>query len=362
MRLLKKRPAAAVIMVLAILAGIALGQARKPTGEAAIVGDFTYVVHNEGGAIRQETAEYMEEMNESLFAQTGAQIVVDVVKTTGNDDIAGYAEELFTRMGIGSRERNNGILLVLALENLYHGVPDGDYYVAWGAGFSGSQQDRIETIVLDTLEDGFAAKRYDEAVRETFDELVYYLEDLYHAAVTPGVLPDTSGTYNAISGGYGSTAGAGSSGIATMVLFSGLLVLIFLLLMLWIIGDAFRYRSYRRRYLGPGLPPPPLYYPVFWGRPRRRRPPPPPPRPPRSGGFTGGGAFGGGAGRGSRPGGFSGGGAFGGGAGRSSRPGGFSGGGSFGGGARRSGGGGVKRGGGGGMHRTGGSRGGGRRR
>jgi len=243
MCLLKKRPAAAVIMVLAILAGIALGQARKPTGEAAIVGDFTYVVHNEGGAIRQETAEYMEQMNESLFAQTGAQIVVDVVKTTGSDDIAGYAEELFTRMGIGSRERNNGILLVLALENLYHGVPDGDYYVAWGAGFSGSQQDRIETIVLDTLEVGFAAKRYDEAVRETFDELVYYLEDLYHAAVTPGVLPDTSGTYNAISGGYGSTAGAGSSGIATMVLFSGLLVLIFLLLMLWIIGDAFRYRS-----------------------------------------------------------------------------------------------------------------------
>ncbi len=364
MNVLKKRPVAAVIMVLAILAGLALGQVRKPDDVPGISGSFAYVVHNERNVIRNETIQYMEEMNQSLFAQTGAQIAVDVVKTTGSADIADYTEDLFTRMGVGSRERNNGILLVLALENLYHGVPDGDYYVAWGSGFSASQQDRIGSIVLNTLEADFAAKNYDEAVRDTFDELIVYLEDLYHVTVTPGFLPDTSGTYNAIAGGYGSTAGAGSASLNTMVLAGGLLVLIFLLLMLWVFCDALRYRSYRRRYIGPGLPPPPLYYPVFWGRPRRRRPPPPPPRPPkppRPGSFSGGGSFGGGAGRGSRPGGFSGGGSFGGGAGRSSRPGGFSGGGSFGGGARR-GGGGIKRSGGGGMNRTGGSRGAGRRR
>ena len=42
MKLLQKRPAAAVIMVLAILAGAALGQARKPDVEAALTGDFLY--------------------------------------------------------------------------------------------------------------------------------------------------------------------------------------------------------------------------------------------------------------------------------------------------------------------------------
>ena len=40
MKFLRKRPVAAVIMVLAILAGIALGQARKPNVEAALSGDF----------------------------------------------------------------------------------------------------------------------------------------------------------------------------------------------------------------------------------------------------------------------------------------------------------------------------------
>lgn len=368
MKFLQKRPVAAAIMIAAILAGIFLGQSRRPEGEAGITGHFAYVAHNEDSAVSRETAEYIEEMNQSLFAQTGAQVAVDVVETTGDEDIAVYAEDLFNRMGIGSIERDNGILLVLALRNLYNGAPDGDYYVAWGSGFSRYQQDRIETIVLDTLEEGFAAKEYDRAVRETFDELIAFLEDEYHIAVTPGCLPDTSGSYNAIAGGYTSTPGAGSAGLGTAVLLSGLLVLIFLLLIWWVIADAFRYRRYRRRYLGPGLPPPPVYYPVFWGRPRRRRPPPPP-RPPVHGGFSGGGAFGGGAGRGSRPGGF------GGGAGRSSRPGGFSSGGSFGGGAGRSArsggsfgggarrsGGGMKRSGGGGMHRSGGSRGGGRRR
>lgn len=356
MKFLQKRPVAAVIMVLAILAGIALGQARKPAGEAGITGDFTYVVHNAGSALTQDTIEYMERMNESLFAQTGAQIVVDVVKTTGSADIADYAEELFTRLGIGSRERNNGILLVLALENLYYGVPDGDYYVAWGRGFSDAQQARIESTVLDTLESGFAAKQYDQAVQDTFDALIAYFQGLYSVTIQPGYFPDTSGSYNALAGGYASTAGAA---VGTAVLLGGLVVLIFVLATWWIAADAFRYRRYRRRYLGPGMPPPPRYYPIFWGRPRVRRPPPPP-RPPRSGGlfgggagrssgsFSGGGSFGGGAGRSSKS-------TFGGGAGRRARP-------SSSGGARRTSSGGMKRSSSGGMHRTGGSRGGGRRR
>ena len=68
MKLLQKRPVAAVIMVLAILAGIALGQAKKPTVEAALTEDFLYLVHNEGGVISQDTAEYIEAMNASLLS------------------------------------------------------------------------------------------------------------------------------------------------------------------------------------------------------------------------------------------------------------------------------------------------------
>lgn len=372
MKFFQKRAVAAVIMVLAIAAGLALGQARKPHVEPALTGDFLYLVHNEGGVITQDTAEYMEAMNASLFAQTGAQIAVDVVRTTGSEAIADYAEETFRGLGVGSRERNNGLLLVLALENEYNGAPDGDYYLAWGSGFSSSQQSRLEDILYGTLEDNFAAKRYDQGVRYTFDSLVGYLENIYRVTVTTAP-PDVSamGNYQTISGSYRSTGPAAA--IGTFV--TGLAVLLIGLLILWIVLDGMRYRSYRRRYYGPtviGIPRP-VYYPVFWGRPRRPRrpPPPPPPRRPRGpggpGGF-GGGSFGGGAGRGPRPGGPGpggfggfGGGSFGGGAGRGGRPGSF-GGGSFGGAGRGGFGGGRPGGFGGGSFGGGAGRGGGGRR
>ena len=331
MKILQKRSAAAVIMVLAILAGAALGQARKPA-ESALTGDFLYLIHNEGGVISQDTAEYIEAMNESLFAQTGAQIAVDVVKDTGSEYVGDYAERTFRELGVGSRERNNGLLLVLALENEYDGAPDGDYTLAWGSGFSASQQTRLEDTLYYTMEDDFAARRYDAGVRHTFASLIGCLEAIYGVTVTTAPpAPERMGNYQTLSGGYQSTGAAVAAGSVVM----GLIALVIVLLVLWIILDGMRYRTYRRRYCGPtviGIPRP-VYYPVFWGRPRRpRRPPPPPPRGP--GGF-GGGGFGGGASRGGRPGGF-GGGSFGGSASRGGRPGGF-GGGSFGGSASRGG-------------------------
>ncbi|MEY8387729.1 TPM domain-containing protein, partial [Oscillospiraceae bacterium 38-13] len=300
MKFLQKRPVAAAIMVLAILAGLALGGARKPSGQAGVAGEFLYIIHNEDGVISRETAEYIEAMNASLFSQTGAQIAVDVVDTTGDLEIIDYADQVFTRQGIGSRERNNGILLVLALRNLYNGVPAGDYSIAWGGGFSTGQQHRLEDILFETMEDDFAAGRYDAGVRRTFDEMVDYLESVYHVTVTPvPAAAAAMGNYQTISGGYSSVGTAVRAG----AVLSMLVTLLVVLLVLWVILDGMRYRSYRRRYWGPtvmGIPRP-VYYPVFWGRPRPPRRPPPPRRPSRGpggpGGF-GGGTFGGGFGGG----------------------------------------------------------------
>ena len=79
MKLLQKRPVAAGIMVLAVLAAVLIGQARKPadTGEpsTAIVGTYTYVYDN-AGVLTDEIMSHIDAMNVSLFAQTGAQILV----------------------------------------------------------------------------------------------------------------------------------------------------------------------------------------------------------------------------------------------------------------------------------------------
>ena len=374
-KLFQKRSVAAVVMVLGIVLGVALGQARKPVDTEApsttLVGSYQYVYDTEG-AISEKTAAYIDAMNASLFAQTGAQIAVEVIDTTGSEDIAYYTEKEFERLGVGSAERNNGVLLVLALENYYNGQPGGDYYMGWGSGWSSSEQDSLSDILWEYMEEDFVAGDYDAAVRGTFDALIDYMEDGYGVTVKENYIPAVRDSYSAISGGY-ATESRGYLAPAIGSVFGTILGLLVVLMVLWIIADYFRYARYRRRYLRPGMGiPPVVYYPIFWGRPRRPRPihrnPPPPrgggPRPPRGGGTPprtpsrssgssrrppsggsfgggsfGGGSFGGGAGRSGGFGGSFGGGSFGGGAGRGGRSfGGGFGGGSFGGGAGRGGG------------------------
>ena len=361
MKLFQKRPVAAAVMAAAILVSILLGNARRPddTSQAStsVVGSYRYVMDSEE-VISDKTMAYIDNMNASLFAQTGAQIAVIVVDTTGSTELESYTRQEFDRLGVGAKETNNGVLLVLALENMYNGAPDGDYYVGYGSGFSNREGDSLYSIVLEYMETPFAGRDYDRAVRETFDALVDYLEDLYGVTVKENYIPATRQEYTALAGNY-ETRTTGYVPLSPAALVGRLIVLLAVLFVLWMVLDAMRYRRYRRRYMMPGMGIPTVpYYPVFWGRPRRRRPPPPPrpprrpppppprgdgrpPRPPRGGSFGGGfggGTFGGGGSRG----GF-GGGSFGGGGGR----GGF-GGGSFGGGGGRGGFGGGSFGGGGG--------------
>ena len=350
-KLFEKRSVALAVMALGIAAGIVLGQARKPADMAppstTLSGTYQYVMDSEG-VISDDTKGYIDAMNASLFAQTGAQIAFEIIDTTGNEEIALYTEREFNRLGVGSAERNNGVLLVLALENYYNGQPGGDYYMGWGSGWSSGEQQSLQSILWTYMEDDFAAGRYDAAVRGTFDALVDYMAEGYGVTVKENYIPAVKESYRSLGGGY-ETVSDGYIAPGVGAVLGTMIALLVVLLILWIIADYFRYNRYRRRYLRPGMGIPTVtYYPVFWGRPRRRRPiiihnrPPRGPRPPHSGGSRrpptggfggssfggfGGGSFGGGAGRG----GF-GGGSFGGGAGR----GGF-GGGSFGGGAGRGG-------------------------
>ena len=384
MKFFEKRSVAAVVMVLAILAGILLGQARKPadTGEAstAVVGTYTYV-YDHAGVLTDKTMEHIDAMNASLFAQTGAQIMVVTVNSTNGTNIVDYAADLGNQYGVGSAERNNGIVMVLALDDIAQNGLKGDYGAAYGDGLY-KYDDELNSLLYYYMESDFAREDYDAGVEKTFDAYAGWFADLYDVTVKENYIPVVRETYSAGDGYYTQTTGYVAPTFGSLL--AKLVVLLVVLFVIWVILDRVRYNRYRRRYMMPGMGIPTVrYYPIFWGRPRRRRPPPPPrpprggpgaPRPPRGGGsgpaprpprsssggnrrpptggsrggtpfgggsfgsggggsrgsFGGGGSFGGFSG-GSR-GGFGGGGSFGGGFGGSR--GGFGGGGSFGGGAR----------------------------
>ena len=306
MKLFEKRSVAAIVMVLAIVAGILLGQAGKPEDvgplSTTVVGSYTYV-YDHAGVLTDDTMEYIDAMNESLFAQTGAQIMIVAQDTTGGTDIVDYAIGLGNQYGVGSAERNNGLVIVLALEDYTPSGLKGDYGVACGDGLY-SYGDELTNLLYYYMEDDFAAGDYDAGVKRTFDAYIDWFEDFYGVTVRENYVPGVGESYTSSSGAYYTQTEGTVEADAGTVMICIILVLIFLLI-IWVISDGVRYTRYRRRYMRPGMGiPTRRYYPIFWGRPRRPRRPTPPPRPgkrppnnnrrpPNGGGFGGGGSFGG---------------------------------------------------------------------
>ena len=387
MKVFQNRAVAAVLMVLAIAASVAIGQAKKPDlsvePSTKVVGSYTYT-YDEAGVLSDKTMEHIDAMNASLFAQTGAQIMVKTVSTTNGEDILQYAIDLGNQYGVGDAERNNGVVMVLALDNISASGLQGDYGVVVGDGLT-DYGSAFSSMQYQYLEDDFAAGNYDAGVKKTVDAFFDWFADYYNVSVRENYIPAVSHNYSTASGYHTETTGYVERSTGSIV--GSFVTLILVLLVIWMILDAMRWSRYRRRYLQPGMGIPTVWYrPVFWGhswyRPRPPRRPPPPrgggrgpggprppmgggPRPPMGGGRPnpprggsrpapprGGGSFGGSRGS------FGGGGSFGG----SGRPSGgsrgsFGGGGSFGG--SRGGSFGGSRGGFGGGGSFGGSRGGG---
>lgn len=272
-------------------------------------------VYDEAGVLSDSTEQYINLETAALDEACGGQIAVVAVEFTGAYSTADYAYELFNTWGIGDRNENNGLLLLLV-------TGAEDYYIMPGSGvtdiFSGGT---LQTLMDDYLEADFAAGNYDAGVRKTFDRIMEIYGEKYDLTPT-----------SASDAGYSGYADAEDSLFSRFFRVIGKILIVAILIVLVIVLIRFFAGGPRGGgggYGGGG---------GFWNGlllgsllNRRRytyRPPPPhfggprPPRPPHVG--RPGGGFGG------RPGGFGG---FGGG--RTGGFGGFGGGGSRGGGAGR---------------------------
>ena len=306
----------------------------------AVTDDFQYVLDS-AGVLSNETEQEIVRRNKTLFEDTGAQIAVAAVDFLDGKDIEDYTYDLFNTWGVGSQERDNGFLLVLA-------IAEENYYLQSGAGvedmFDGA---KLQGLLDEYLEPDFAAGDYDAGTRKLFDAL-YDEVELYYERYTDQYTEQDYGDtaygddyYESASPSFLQRAGNFLGRIMGYVI--AVVAVLFIVMILAAIFKGGRGGRPPRGGGGGGGFWSGLFVGHLLGNSRRRRnvwgapppPPPPTPRPPR-GGFGGFGGFGGRSGGfGGRPGGFTGGGRSGGfGGGR--RSGGFHGGGrSHGGGAGR---------------------------
>jgi uncharacterized protein len=97
----------ALVLCVGRLSGVLASDVVKPTDQF-YVADYADVIDS-------ATEEYIVNQNEILYEKTGAQVVVVTVDFIGGTDIEDYAYELFNNWGIGSSEKNNGVLILMVI-------------------------------------------------------------------------------------------------------------------------------------------------------------------------------------------------------------------------------------------------------
>ena len=317
MKFFQKRSVAAVIMVLAILTGIALGQARKPSAPepdgapldtSLSTAPFEQYIRDRAGILSAKTEKSLSLYNAN-WDRLGNSILAVVTLAEAPENLESAAWEWAGELEL--TEDDAVLVMSVGAQDCYL-LSSGKFYDRFG----GQEAHYLNSFLFE----GFTAGDYDGAVLNLF-------------AHVHGLFEGTAEHYG---GGY--------------VLLANLIPLVVLLAVLLAVlssMDRMRYNTWYGRY--GGMPSPPVVFrPIlFWHGPGwyGRRPPRPsrPPRPPRGPGGPFGGPFGPGPGS-FGGGGFGGGGRTGGGS--------FGRGGGFGGG--RTGGGSFGRGGGFGGGRTGG--------
>jgi hypothetical protein len=150
-----------------------------PTPEPAIIEpnrDFYY--YDEMGVLSKALKGEIYFTNERLYRDCGAQIVVVVLPTTGAENIEDYSIRLFNSWGIGDSQRNNGFLLLLAID-------DENYYACPGTGLREAlPSEEISRMLFDNLEGDFAARKYDSGVRKTYEALFLRIASICGSDVT----------------------------------------------------------------------------------------------------------------------------------------------------------------------------------
>jgi len=115
-------------------------------------------------------------MNDS----TTVQIAVVIVPTVGQYDIADYAQQLAMKWGIGLDIKNNGVLLVLAMN-------DHKSRIHVGYGLEGVLTDIQTSQILDqVLMPSMRQKAYESAITKTISA-IYQAAKGEYKAVDPGI-------------------------------------------------------------------------------------------------------------------------------------------------------------------------------
>lgn len=166
-------------LLIALVAIPLLAEAFTSPGQPkGFINDFT-------GALTQSAVASLEQQASALKKATGAEIAVVIVPTLQGEDGRTYATDLFAAWGIGEKGRDNGLLMLVALE-------EREIHIEVGYGLEGQITDLQAKQVIDrSLAPAFRAGHYEQGIRDA----LLAIEGLIKTGEMPGAdsLPEREG-------------------------------------------------------------------------------------------------------------------------------------------------------------------------
>ena len=136
-------------------------------------------VSDYAGILNQEESQKIETKISSFEKQTSNEIAVVILKSLEGEDIADVAQQFFEKWGIGKKDKNNGVLLLISLG-------DRKTRIQTGYGVEGLLTDIATShIQSDLIAPAFRSGKYGYGIEIAIDKIILLLN---------GTNPDSSFT------------------------------------------------------------------------------------------------------------------------------------------------------------------------
>lgn len=151
--------------------------------EAVVRQTREFYVNDSANVLDYDLENYIISTNKSLNSQTGAQIVVVTVNSLEGKEIEEYANELFRQYGIGNKTKNNGVLILLSIN-------DRKSRIEVGYGLEGVLNDAKTGRIQDNyMIPYYKENNWQEGIKNGYNAILEEVKQEYSISVDGSIEP-----------------------------------------------------------------------------------------------------------------------------------------------------------------------------
>lgn len=138
-------------------------------------------INDYSGAINEGVKDYIVSVGKEIEDKTTAELVICLVDSLEGKSIDRYSNELFNKWGIGNKDSNNGLLILVA-------VNDRKWRVEVGKGLESKITDEYSSKVMnDIAKPFFKKKEYGEGLKRVYSIFAQDIAKKYSVSLNKGM-------------------------------------------------------------------------------------------------------------------------------------------------------------------------------